>query len=34
MLIGESEWEGVGLFQLPELEMWVGRDVAEGGVLK
>jgi hypothetical protein len=34
MPIEGSEGDGVGLVQLSELEMWVGRDVAGGGVLK
>jgi hypothetical protein len=34
MPIDGSEVGGVGLVQLPELEMWVGRDVVRGGVLK
>jgi hypothetical protein len=31
MPIDGSEGGGVGLVQLPELEMWVGQDVAGGG---
>jgi hypothetical protein len=34
MPIEGSEGGGVGLVQLPELEMWSGRDVAGGGGLK